>query len=148
MIFIPTYCDGCSRSALVQAELIEDCVAACPFCGASARVVPGSSFRREDLFTYEALAQALKDVEFRPLSAARLLEEVAAANYVVAGPMLRHVAKALPALTYLAMAANGGQPAVRRIEAMLDALLRAIASGSRESGFVSSPQHERVQVGR
>jgi hypothetical protein len=135
MAFIPTYCDECSRSALIHADFVQDSVAVCTSCGCSARVVPGSSFRREDVVAYQTLADAIREAGIGPLSADELADEIASAAYPVPGPMLRHLAKTVPSLAFLDVMANAGPHVVRKTEAMLRTLLRGIAIGRRQSGF-------------
>lgn len=147
MTFIPTFCDGCSRSTLVQADRIQGATAVCAACGGSARVVPGSSFRREDVAPYEALAKTLNDAAIGPLNADQLSAEIADASYAVPGPMLRHLAKTLPSLAFLEHTAQNGPHAVRKVEGMLTSLLRGIASGRRQSGFIATPARERSRTG-
>jgi hypothetical protein len=143
MTFIPTFCDGCARSALVEEELIREAVSVCASCGGAARVVPGSSFRREDVLPFEALAKALRDAAIGQLNAAQLLEDIADPRYATPGSMLRHLAKALPSLAFLEMSVQGGPEAMRKVEEMLRALLRGLASRCRPSGFIASTGHDR-----
>jgi len=136
MAFIPTYCDECSRSALVHADFIRDSLAVCVSCRSPARVVPGASFRRDDVESYQALADAIRDAGIGPLNADELTEEIVLAGYSVPGPMLRHLARAVPFLAFLELTANAGPHAVRKAEGMLKTILRGIATGRRQSGFI------------
>lgn len=138
MWFIPTFCDGCSRSALIQEERIQEAASVCAACGGCVRAVPGSGFGREDVLPYAALAKALQDAAIGPLNAHQLIDDIADA-----GPMLRHLSRTLPSLAFLELAAQAGPHAVRKVEEMLRSLLQGIASGSRQSGFVAP-----TQVGR
>lgn len=96
---------------------------------------------------YEALAKALHEAAIGPLNAEQLTEELTDARYAVPGPMLRHLAKTLPALAFLELAAQGGPHAVRKVEGMLTALLRGIASGRRQSGFVVTAEGDQSRFG-
>jgi hypothetical protein len=147
MAFIPTYCDECSRSALIHVDFVLDSVAVCTSCGFTARVVPGSAFRREDVLPYQALADAIKEAGIGPLNADGLTEEIASATYLVAGPMLRHLAKTVPALAFLDIIANAAPPVVRKTEAMIKSILRGIAIGRRQSGFFLMKERLRSKAG-
>jgi hypothetical protein len=143
MAFIPTYCEECSRSALVHPDFIRATVATCPSCWRAATVVPGATFGREDVVPYQALGDALRNAAIGPLNADKLATQIAEANYAVPGPMLRHVAAALPSLAFLELAANDGPLALRKTEQMLKTLLRGIASGHRRPDFNSTESRER-----
>jgi hypothetical protein len=147
MAFIPTYCDECSRSALIHVDFVVDSVAVCTSCGCSARVVPGSSFRREDVLPYQALADALREAGIGPLNADELTEEIVSAAYPVPGPMLRHFAGAVPSLAFLHLTANAGPHVVRKTEGMLKTILRGIATGRRQSGFILMKDRWRARTG-
>lgn len=147
MAFIPTYCDECSRSALIHADFVRDSVAVCTSCGCSARVVPGSSFRREDVLPYQTLADAIREAGIGPLNADELTEAIVSAAYPVPGPMLRHLASTVPSLAFLAVMANAGPQVVRKTEGMLRTLLRGIAIGRRQSGFFLMKERLRSRAG-
>jgi hypothetical protein len=147
MAFIPTYCDECSRSALIHADFVADSIAVCTCCAGAARVVPGSSFRREDVLPYQALADALRDAGIGPLNADELTEEIVSAGYPVPGPMLRHLARAVPSLSFLHLTANAGPQIVRKTEGMLKTILRGIATGRRQSGFMLMKDRWRARTG-
>jgi hypothetical protein len=147
MAFIPTYCDECSRSALIHVDFIHDSTAVCTSCGCSARVVPGSSFRREDVLPYQTLADAIKEAGIGPLNADELTEEIVSAAYLVAGPMLRHLARTVPALAFLDLTANAAPHAVRKTEGMIKTILRGIAIGRRQSGFFLMKERLRSSGG-
>lgn len=143
MAFVPTYCEKCSRSALLHPDSILASAAICPSCWCAATVVPGATFGREDVAPYQALGDALRAAAVDPLNAGKLATQIAEANYAVPGPMLRHVAAALPSLAFLELAANDGPLALRKTEEMLKTLLRGIANGRRQSGFNLTEARER-----
>jgi hypothetical protein len=147
MAFIPTYCEECSRSALVHPDVILASAAVCPSCWCAATVVPGATFGREDVVPYQALGNALREAAIGPLNADQLATQIAEANYAVPGPMLRHVAAALPSLAFLELAANDGPLTLRKTEEMLKTLLRGIANGRRQSGFDSTEAREPSGTG-
>jgi hypothetical protein len=147
MAFIPTYCDECSRSALIHADFVQASVAVCTSCGFTARVVPGSAFRREDVLPYRALADAIKEAGIGPLIADELTEEITSATYLVAGPMLRHLAKTVPALAFLDLIANAAPQVVRKTETMIKTIMRGIAIGRRQSGFFLMKERLRSRTG-
>jgi hypothetical protein len=147
MAFIPTYCDECSRSALIHADFVQASVAVCTACGSTARVVPGSAFRREDLSHYQTLADAIKEAGIGPLNADELTEEIASAAYLAEGPMLRHLAKTVPGLAFLDLTANAEPQVVRKTEAMIKTILRGIAIGRRQSGFFLMKERLRSRTG-
>jgi hypothetical protein len=142
MAFIPTYCEECSRSALLHPDCILASVPICPSCWCAATVVPGATFGRGDVAPYQALGDALREAAVGALNADHLATQIAEANYAVPGPMLRHVAAALPSLAFLELAANDGPLALRKTEEMLKTLLRGIANG-RQSGSNSTRARER-----
>jgi hypothetical protein len=126
MAHLPTYCDACGRSALVPVSDLKDGLA-CVDCGATPRIIPGSSYGAEDIALYAELARALEEASITAWQAQLLAAQAAATPHPPAGYLLTHLAKTLPSLSILEQVGRGTQ-AMRKADGMLAALLRGFST--------------------
>jgi hypothetical protein len=72
--YLPTYCDGCGRAALVLP--LPDVTTRCPNCGGANRIVPGATYRAEDVPLFIDIATVVYEAKLSRTEAARLAEEL------------------------------------------------------------------------
>jgi hypothetical protein len=104
---------------------------ACVECGATPRVIPGSSYGDDDVALYAELARALKEASITAWQAQLLAAQATATPHPPAGYLLRQLAKTLPSLSVLEV--GGGAQALRKADGMLATLLRGFSSARTRS---------------
>ena len=138
MRFIPTHCESCARSALVNAGAIHAGITQCVGCGATARSLPGESYGEEDVALYRDVATSLRDAGVTPLQARQLAEELEAKSLLEPGRCLRRVVQTLPSLSVLEPLVDHEPLALRKLEGMLAILLEVMGNSRSESGMESA----------
>ena len=97
---LPTACDHCDRSWLAPPEE----AALCHFCDGPARVVPGESYRAEDVSLFERIERAVHAAQLSERASQQLCNALNSASERGRHPdLLLHpaVVSALPALRFI-----------------------------------------------
>jgi hypothetical protein len=134
MKLIPTYCDACERSRLIDEAAVGGGVFSCPVCAAQARSVPGSRYAPEDAALYDQLAGVVRDAGISVANAAQLQARLDGDESQTPSERLLKLAQTLPTLAVLEGLARGDAALARKAEGMLQTILAAIASQRRRSG--------------
>jgi hypothetical protein len=100
---------------------------ACVQCGATPRIIPGSSYGAEDIALYAELARALEEASITAWQAQLLAAQAVTTPHPPAGYLLTLLAKTLPSLSMLEQIAGGPQ-AMRKADGMLATLLRGFST--------------------
>ena len=136
-MFIPTYCDGCSRAALVAEKSIAGGVARCSECGKAARALPGETYGEDDVALFNDLRAALEEVGLTPQHATGLATQLEIRRTQPPGQGLRQLAQMLPSLGILELIVANRTATLRKAESMLATLLETITSNRRsQSGML------------
>lgn len=136
MGLIPTYCDVCDRSRLIDEGAIGAGTFNCPVCSTQARSVPGSRYTAEDVPFYDQLASIVREAGISVANAAQLQARLDSLDSEDETPSERLIklARMLPTLAALEPLAQVDATVSRKIEGMLRTILAAIASQRRRSG--------------
>jgi hypothetical protein len=133
MGLIPTYCDACERSRLIDESAIGAGTVNCPVCSAQARSVPGSRYAAEDVPFYDQLASIVREAGISVANAAQLQARLDSEDETPSERLLK-LSQMLPTLAALEPLAQVDATVSRKIEGMLRTILAAIASQRRRSG--------------
>ncbi|HVY25153.1 MAG TPA: hypothetical protein VHB79_01325 [Polyangiaceae bacterium] len=139
-MFIPTHCDGCSKTALVAELSITGGMAQCAECGGTMRVLPGESYSEDDIPLFNDLCAALDEVGLSQKHAAGLAAQLEIRRTQPPGHGLRQLAQVLPSLGILELIVANRATTLRKAESMLATLLGVVVAGRRpQSGLLSRP---------
>jgi hypothetical protein len=133
-LYLPTACDSCDRTWLAPPGI--EAGATCPFCGGPAHVVPGETYRAEDVELFERIERAIRVAQLAELSSRRLWATLSDVAERGRRPeqLLLPASDAIPALqfVYEAFAADRAQlsRAVGMILVVITAHLRALEAGT------------------
>jgi hypothetical protein len=147
MRFIPTQCESCSRSELVNADAISAGITQCKECGATARSLPGESYGEEDVSLYNNVATTLGEAGVTPFQARQLAQELEAKSLLEPGRCLRRLVQTLPSLSALELLVDNNPLALRKLEGMLAILLEVIGTSRSESGLVPTSDSSKAGGG-
>jgi hypothetical protein len=149
MRLIPTHCQSCARSRLVNADSLANGAIACPDCGGLAYALPGESYAEADVSLFDDLVSMLKASDITPAKAALLADQLQGRSHADPGRTLRRLEQLLPSLGILELLVAHRPASLRKAEGILSLLLQALSSGPRQSGFMAaaSPPIQRVKTG-
>lgn len=145
MGFIPTYCDACERSRLIDETAVGTGTFNCSQCSGQARSVPGSRYGEADAALYTRLASMAHDAGISVGNAAQLHARLDSEGESPVERLLS-LARMLPGFAELGELARADEATARKAEGMLRTILSAIASQRRRSGTM--PALLGVTLGR
>lgn len=134
MRLIPTYCDACERSRLIDEAAVGGGTFSCPVCSGQARSVPGSHYGPQDAALYDQIAVVVRDAGISVANAAQLQARLESDESQTPSERLLKLAQTLPTLAALEALSHGDVALARKAEGMLQTILAAIASQRRRSG--------------
>lgn len=133
MGLIPTYCDVCERSRLIDEGSIGGGEFKCPVCATQARSVPGSRYAADDRSLYDQLASIVREAGIGVANAAQLQARLDGESESSTDQLLR-LSQVLPSLAPIEPLIRDNANVARKAEGMLRTILAAIASQRRRSG--------------
>jgi hypothetical protein len=100
-LHLPTACDRCDRVWLAEPRF--DHTATCPFCNGPAEIVPGESYRAEDVALFEKIASAVHCEQLSGVASHRLWAILSNVSERAGRPelLLLPVVDAIPALQFV-----------------------------------------------
>jgi hypothetical protein len=98
---LPLACDTCDRAWLAPARF--DQIATCPFCDGSAEIIPGESYRAEDVALFARIAGVVHGQHLSSLASHRLWAVLSNVSERARRPelLLLPVFEAMPALRFV-----------------------------------------------
>ena len=98
---LPTACDKCDRAWLAQLRYEQ--IATCPFCDCPAEIVPGESYRADDVALFERIASVVHGEQLSGLASHRLWAILSNVSERGRRPelLLLPVFEAMPALRFV-----------------------------------------------
>jgi hypothetical protein len=140
-LHVPIACDRCNRAWLAQASTEQNVT--CPFCGSAAEVVPGESYREEDVSLFRKLESVIRCQQLSLNMSHQLWTFLSNVSERARRPdlLLIPVFKAIPALQFVLEDFSVDRPRLSQAAGMMlvaiNVQLRALEAHAQEAASIS-----------